>query len=61
MNLRTILTFLLVSAGTLLGQVDTVIPIYPAELTAQGKTADMASPKIFPLAGDDLVPQIANG
>lgn len=55
------LALLLLSATTAWAQVDTIVPIHPPELMAQGKTADMASAKIFPLAGDDLVPQMANG
>lgn len=51
----------LLSTAALWGQIPEGLPIYPPELTAQGKTPDMASPKVFPLAGDDLVPQIANG
>ena len=58
---KTILTLSLLSTATLLGQVERAIPTHPPELTAQGKTADMASAKVFPLAGDDLIPQIANG
>ena len=60
MKTTTVMLFVL-STATLWGQVDTIMPTYPDAFTAQGKTADMASPKIFLLAGDDLVPQIANG
>ena len=61
MRLRTLTTLLLLSAPLLWSQTSAGPTIYPPELTAKGKTADMASTKVFPLAGDDLLPQIANG
>jgi len=62
MKATTPLLFVLLSTQFLWGQDPTaIVPIYPPEVTAQGKTAEMASPKVFPLVGDDLIPQIANG